>query len=183
MGLNGHLPGLPMVVFCFGLLLMIALVARKVPGAILISILSATVLAVILNAIFHPANWGPITPSLPRYVVSAPDFALFGHVNLFGFVDAMGTITGVAAAAGLTDRAGRVRGMGRILLVDGAGAIAGGITGSAPNTVFLESAAGVGEGARTGLRGRCSTCCCCSRHWPRSCGPRRRRRHWWSSAG
>lgn len=172
MGLNGHLHGLPMVVFCFGLLLMIALVARKVSGAILISILSATVLAVILNAMFHPANWGLITPALPRHVVSAPDFALFGHVNLFGgfaaagpvsavvflftlvlsgFFDAMGTITGVAAAAGLTDRDGRVRGMGRILLVDGAGAIAGGVTGSAPNTVFLESAAGVGEGARTGL--------------------------------
>ena len=172
MGVNGHLNGLPMIVFCFGLLLMIVLVARKVPGAILISILSATALAVALNAKFHPKNWGLITPALPHHVVSAPDFALLGHVDLFGgfasaglvsavvflftlvlsgFFDAMGTITGVCAEAGLTDRDGRVRGMGRILLVDGAGAIAGGVTGSAPNTVFLESAAGVGEGARTGL--------------------------------
>jgi AGZA family xanthine/uracil permease-like MFS transporter len=161
MGLNGHLHGWPMVVFCFGLLLMIVLVARKVPGAILISILAATVLAVVVNAVWHPKDWGLIAPTLPRHVVAAPDFALFGHLDLFGgfvsaeavqavflftlvlsgFFDAMGTITGVAAEAGLTDDAGRVRGMGRILMVDGAGAIAGGLTGSAPNTVFLESAA------------------------------------------
>jgi AGZA family xanthine/uracil permease-like MFS transporter len=62
----------------------------------------------------------------------------------------MGTITSVSDEAGLT-KDGKVEGMGRILLVDGAGAIAGGVTGSSPNTVFLESAAGVGEGARTGL--------------------------------
>jgi adenine/guanine/hypoxanthine permease len=172
MGVNGHLSGLPMIVFCVGLLLMIVLVARKVPGAILISILVATVLAVVLNSVFHPKNWGLIDPTLPAHVFAPPDFALFGHVDLFGgfasagpvsaivflftlvlsgFFDAMGTITGVSAEAGLTDANGKVRGMGRILMVDGAGAIAGGLTGSAPNTVFLESAAGVGEGARTGL--------------------------------
>ena len=81
-------------------------------------------------------------------VVAATVF-LFTLV-LSGFFDAMGTITSVSDEAGLT-RDGKVEGMGRILLVDGAGAIAGGVTGSAPNTVFLESAAGVGEGARTGL--------------------------------
>ncbi|HJP74728.1 MAG TPA: NCS2 family permease [Pseudonocardiaceae bacterium] len=172
MGVNGHLAGLPILVFCVGLLLMIILVARKIPGAILISILTATVLAVVLNSAFHPKDWGLITPALPAHIIAAPDFGLFGHVNLFGgfvsagpvqavvflftlvlsgFFDAMGTITGVSAEAGLTDKNGKVKGMGRILLVDGTGAIAGGLTGSAPNTVFLESAAGVGEGARTGL--------------------------------
>jgi AGZA family xanthine/uracil permease-like MFS transporter len=172
MGLDGHLHGWPMVVFGFGLLLMVVLVARKVPGAILASILAATVLAVVVNAIWHPKDWGLITPALPTHVVAAPDFALFGHVDLFGgfgsagavpavvflftlvlsgFFDAMGTITGVSAEAGLTDKSGKVKGMGRILLVDGTGAIAGGLAGSSPNTVFLESAAGVGEGARTGL--------------------------------
>ncbi|HEX5120654.1 MAG TPA: NCS2 family permease [Pseudonocardiaceae bacterium] len=172
MGIDGHLHGWPMVVFCFGLLLMVVLVARRAPGAILISILAATVLAVVVNAVWHPKDWGLITPTLPAHVVAAPDFALFGHVDLFGgfgsagvvqavvflftlvlsgFFDAMGTITGVSAEAGLTDSDGRVRGMGRILMVDGTGAIAGGLAGSSPNTVFLESAAGVGEGARTGL--------------------------------
>jgi AGZA family xanthine/uracil permease-like MFS transporter len=171
MGLDGHLVGWPIVVFAVGLLLMIVLISRGVPGAVLISIATATVLAIVVNAVFHVKGWGLVEPNLPDSVVAAPDFGLFGQVDLFGgfasagaitatvflftlvlsgFFDAMGTITSVADEAGLT-KDGKVEGMGRILLVDGAGAIAGGVAGSSPNTVFLESAAGVGEGARTGL--------------------------------
>lgn len=172
MGTAGHLVGVPLVVFCVGLLLMVVLVARKVPGAILISIAVSTVLAIVLNSVFHPKDWGLIEPTVPTHLLAAPDFGLFGHVDLFGgflkagaiqatvflftlvlsgFFDAMGTITSVSAEAGLTDKTGKVKGMGKILLVDGAGAVAGGLAGASPNTVFLESAAGVGEGARTGL--------------------------------
>ncbi len=171
MGLDGHLVGWPIAVFCVGLLLMIVLMARGVPGAVLISIAVATVLAVVVNAVFDVSGWGLVTPDVPDSVVAAPDFGLFGQVDLVGgfasagaitatvflftlvlsgFFDAMGTITSVSDEAGLT-RDGKVPGMGRILLVDGFGAVAGGVTGSSPNTVFLESAAGVGEGARTGL--------------------------------
>lgn len=171
MGIDGHLSGWPIVIFCLGLLLMIVLMARGVPGAVLISIVVATVVAVIVNSAFAVKGWGLVEPKLPSSVVGSPDFGLFGRVDLFGgfvsagviaatiflftlvlsgFFDAMGTITSVSDEAGLT-RDGRVEGMGKILMVDGAGAIAGGVTGSAPNTVFLESAAGVGEGARTGL--------------------------------
>ena len=172
-GSAGHLHGWPIALFCLTLLLMIALVARGVPGAILISIATGTVLSIVVNAVFHvPAGqWGTVAPELPERLISVPDFGLFGRVDLFGgfgtagavaatvflftlvlsgFFDAMGTITSVGNEAGLV-KDGKVRGMGRILLVDGAGAVAGGLTGSAPNTVFLESAAGVGEGARTGL--------------------------------
>lgn len=171
MGEGGHLVGWPMAVFAIGLLLMIVLMARAVPGAVLISIVVATLIAVGANALWPGADWGLVTPKLPATLVAAPDFALLGHVDLVGgfasagavtatvflftlvlsgFFDAMGTITSVCHEAGMT-RDGRVAGMGRILLVDGIGAIVGGGTGSAPNTVFLESAAGVGEGARTGL--------------------------------
>lgn len=172
MGDHGHLVGVPMVVFCFALLLMIVLIVRKVPGALLISIALSTVLAIVLNSVFHPGGWGLIEPTMPAQLFAAPDFGLFGHVDLFGgfvtagaiqatvflftlvlsgFFDAMGTITCVSAEAGMTDKNGKVRGMGKILLVDGAGAVAGGVAGASPNTVFLESAAGVGDGARTGL--------------------------------
>ncbi|GLY50886.1 MFS transporter [Lentzea sp. NBRC 102530] len=171
MGIDGHLSGWPIAIFCLGLLLMIVLMARGVPGAVLISIVVATLVAIGVNAAFDVQGWGLVTPTLPDSVVSTPDFGLFGRVDLFGgfvsagviaatiflftlvlsgFFDAMGTITSVAEEAGLR-KDGKVEGMGRILMVDGAGAIAGGVTGSAPNTVFLESAAGVGEGARTGL--------------------------------
>ncbi|WP_229686096.1 NCS2 family permease [Longimycelium tulufanense] len=172
MGLDGHLEGWPILVFCVGLLLMIVLVSRRTPGAVLISIVVATLLAIGLNTMFRIPEWGLVEPKVPDSVVGSPDFSLFGQVDLFGgfvtagvitatvflftlvlsgFFDAMGTITSVCSEAKLTDNKGKVRGMGRILLVDGAGAVSGGATGSSPNTVFLESAAGVGEGARTGL--------------------------------
>ncbi|RZQ63955.1 NCS2 family permease [Amycolatopsis suaedae] len=171
LGVDGHLDGWPIVVFCFALLLMVVLVVRKVAGAVLISIAAATVLAVVLHDGFGLGEWGLTEPTLPSNLFAAPDFGLLGEVDLFGgfvsagaltatiflftlvlsgFFDAMGAITSVSAEAGLT-RDGKVPGMGRILLVDGVGAVAGGVTGSSPNTVFLESAAGVGEGARTGL--------------------------------
>ncbi|SDW55876.1 putative MFS transporter, AGZA family, xanthine/uracil permease [Amycolatopsis xylanica] len=171
LGIDGHLDGWPIAVFCFGLLLMVVLIARKVAGAVLISIGVATVFAVILHDGFGLGEWGRTEPTLPSHLFAAPDFGLVGHVDLFGgfasagaltatiflftlvlsgFFDAMGTITSVSDEAGLS-KFGKVPRMGRILFVDGAGAIAGGVTGASPNTVFLESAAGVGEGARTGL--------------------------------
>lgn len=172
-GAAGHLQGWPIALFCLTLLLMIVLVARKVPGAILISIAIGTIASIVVNSVYHvPAKqWGTVVPEIPHSLLSVPDFSLFGRVDLFGgfaqagavsavvflftlvlsgFFDAMGTITSVGNEAGLV-KDGKVTGMGKILLVDGLGAVAGGFTGSAPNTVFLESAAGVGEGARTGL--------------------------------
>ncbi|SDK89261.1 putative MFS transporter, AGZA family, xanthine/uracil permease [Actinopolyspora mzabensis] len=174
LGPGGHLVGWPLGLFCLTLLLMVVLVARRVPGAILISIVTGTLLSVLVNAVFDvPAEqWGRTTPDLPSSLVATPDFGLFGNIDLFGgfvnagviaavvflftlvlsgFFDAMGTITSVSSEAGLTSSDGKVQGMGRILLVDGIGAVGGGVTGSSPNTVFLESAAGVAEGARTGL--------------------------------
>ncbi|MEU6267752.1 NCS2 family permease [Saccharopolyspora shandongensis] len=172
-GTEGHLVGVPIAIFCVSLLIMLVLLARRVPGAILIGIAVSTVLAIAANAAFaiDPKQWGTIVPELPDHVVGSPDFSLFGDVDLFGgfaaaggiaatvflftlvlsgFFDAMGTITSVSSEAGLV-KDGKVEGMGRILAVDGIAAAAGGLTGSSPNTVFLESATGVAEGARTGL--------------------------------
>jgi AGZA family xanthine/uracil permease-like MFS transporter len=63
----------------------------------------------------------------------------------------MGTIIGISGQAGLLDERGRLPGIGRILMIDGVAAVAGGAGGASSNTCFIESAAGVGEGARTGL--------------------------------
>lgn len=174
LGAGGHLEGWPAFVFCFGLLLMIALMARRIPGAILIGIVASTVLAVAIEKIAHvpDAAWGLVIPKAPSSFFSAPRFGLFGHVDLLGgfgragaatatialftlvlsgFFDAMGTIMGVTSEAGLTDADGKLPGISRILLVDGVGAVVGGGSGSSANTVFVESTAGVGEGARTGV--------------------------------
>jgi adenine/guanine/hypoxanthine permease len=63
----------------------------------------------------------------------------------------MGTIVGISSEAGLLDENGRVPNIGRVLFIDGAAAVAGGVGSVSSNTAFIESAAGVGEGARTGL--------------------------------
>ncbi|HEV7628505.1 MAG TPA: NCS2 family permease, partial [Streptomyces sp.] len=68
-----------------------------------------------------------------------------------GFFDAMGTIIGVGEESKLTDENGQLPGMGRILMVDGVGVAGGGFGSCSANTCFVESTAGVGEGARTGL--------------------------------
>jgi AGZA family xanthine/uracil permease-like MFS transporter len=85
--------------------------------------------------------------TLPAVVALLTIFAIM----LSDFFDTMGTVTGVAAEAGLTDEQGRVPGIGPVLLVDSLGAVAGGAAGISSNTTYIESAAGVAEGGRTGF--------------------------------
>jgi AGZA family xanthine/uracil permease-like MFS transporter len=174
LGAGGQLSGWPILVFCLGVLLTVALMARKVKGAILISIVAMTVLAIVINEIadIKPLAWGLTVPSVPDDIVAAPDFGLIGDFSLFGafdeigiitlvllvftlilsdFFDTMGTVVGVSSEAGLLDEKGKVPNLGRVLLIDGAAAVAGGAASASSNTSYIESAAGVGEGARTGL--------------------------------
>jgi AGZA family xanthine/uracil permease-like MFS transporter len=171
---TGTLTGWPVLVFCVGVLLTVALVARRVKGAILISIVAMTVVAIVVNAVADvpAASWGLTVPKMPHKVVATPDFGLLGHFSLFGgfreagvvtavlfvftlvlsdFFDAMGTIVGISSEAGLLDDKGRVPNIGRVLFIDGVAAVAGGAASCSSNTAYVESAAGVGEGARTGL--------------------------------
>jgi AGZA family xanthine/uracil permease-like MFS transporter len=175
---SGTLVGWPVVVFIVGLLLTIVLLTRHVPGAILLSIVGATILAVIIEAVAtipsskNSPGWGTQVPKWPDKVTSTPDLHLLGKFSLAGgfaeagiitsvvfiftlilsdFFDAMGTIVGVSNEAGLLDENGRVPNIGRVLFIDGAAAVAGGAGSVSSNTAFIESAAGVGEGARTGL--------------------------------
>ena len=184
LGAGGNLVGWPVVVFIFGLLLISFLYARKTKGAILIGVLSATVLAVILESVFkigplftapdkvNPSGWNLNVPAIPSSIIATPDFGLLGRFDLFGgfatagfmaaallvftllitdFFDTMGTRTAIGAEAGLADRNGNVENADRILLVDSIAAMAGGAGGVSSNTSYIESASGVGEGARTGL--------------------------------
>ncbi|PIM74346.1 MFS transporter [Streptomyces sp. JV178] len=174
LGATGHLNGWPVLVFVLGALLTLALIVRKVPGAILISIVAMTLLAVIIEAVAKlPAgSWGLTTPKWPGNPVASPDFGLLGEVSLFGgfgkvgmltgvlfvftvllscFFDAMGTIMGVGDEAKLTDADGQMPGINKVLFVDGIAVAAGGASSSSATTCFVESTAGVGEGARTGF--------------------------------
>ena len=174
LGQNGELTGWPVVVFAFGLLLMIALWVRKVRGAILISIVITTILAMLVEAIGDPKVWSLTTPKWPGFddLVEKPDFGTLGEFSLLGsfeevgvvaallliftlmladFFDTMGTMTAIGAEGDLLDEEGIPPNAERILVVDSVAAAAGGLAGVSSNTSYIESASGVGEGARTGL--------------------------------
>jgi adenine/guanine/hypoxanthine permease len=183
LGATGSLDGWPVLVFAVGLVLMVTLYVRGVRGAILISILATTALAVVVEAIAHvgpsvdgdqvnPNGWNLNVPALPDDIVGVPDFSLLGQVSLFGsfervglvtavlfiftlmladFFDTMGTMTAIGAEAGLLDEEGVPPNSQRILVVDSVAAAAGGAAAVSSNTSYIESASGVGEGARTGL--------------------------------
>ncbi|MET8826143.1 NCS2 family permease [Streptomyces sp. NPDC004610] len=174
LGGGGQLSGWPILVFCAGVLLTFALIARKIKGAILISIVVMTIVALVINSVADVRTWGLTTPAWPDRIVDTPDFGLIGEFSLFGafgapevgvitvvllvftlvlsdFFDTMGTVVGISSEAGLLDEDGKVPGLGKVLLIDGAAAVAGGASSASSATSYIESAAGVGEGARTGF--------------------------------
>ncbi|MFF2275130.1 NCS2 family permease [Agromyces sp. NPDC058126] len=183
LGVNGSVATVPTLIFVFTLLLTGILVARKVKGGILIGLVSGTVVAVVVEAIWNigpkfangelanPNGWGLSVPELSGSPVSVPDLSLLGQVS-FGsferigalaalmlvftlvftnFFDAMGTMTGLSKEAALADEKGNFPRLKSALVVEGVGAVAGGFASSSSNTVFIESGAGIGEGARTGF--------------------------------
>lgn len=179
LGEGGDLLGWPTLVFVFGLVLTIVLLVRRIKGAILIGIVASTVFAMIVQAITHtpdssksPSGWSLMVPVIPGKMFSVPDLSLFGKVDLLGafthlgmisavlltftillsvFFDAMGTMTGLASEAHLLDKDNNFPNANKVLLVDAAGSMAGGFGSVSANEIFVESAAGIAEGARTGL--------------------------------
>ena len=185
LGENGNLVGWPIIVFGFGLLLTIALMVKKIKGAILIGIVVAAAAAIAIESAFkigplfngatgavNPKGWNLNVPAMPAEVVATPDFSLFMQFNLLGsfdrvplitailfiftlllsdFFDTVGTVTAIGHESGLIDDEGNVPNNNKILFVDSLAAVAGGAGSISSNTSYIESAAGVGEGARTGL--------------------------------
>ncbi len=122
--------------------------------------------------IINPAGWGLNVPALPESLVATPSFDSLFKFDIFGgfaaagavtagllvftllitdFFDTMGTMTAIGAEAGLLDEEGNVPHADRVLLIDSVAAVVGGAAGVSSNTSYIESASGVGEGARTGL--------------------------------
>ena len=157
-----HLPTAPAdFIFWIGLILTIVLWVLKIRGALVISILAMTLVALAAGVTKIPADFA-ITPSFTTLgqfdltqvfsvlpLVTA--ITVIYTIMLTDFFDTMGTVTGVAAEAGLAKEDGSVPGVGRVLFVDSLGAVSGGAAGVSSNTTFIESAAGVGDGGRTGL--------------------------------
>lgn len=120
----------------------------------------------------NPDGWALNVPSFDGKHFGAPDFSLFGNFSLGAgfsatgiiaglvivfslvlsdFFDVMGTTIGLASEANLLDEKGDVPRIKQILLVDGVAAVAGGVASASSATTYVESASGIGDGARTGL--------------------------------
>ena len=147
-----------------GFLVTAALVARRVPGALVIGILATTGIAFAWDYWFGGVgvlqNWPPrfTTPSFAaafqadiRGALQLKFVPLLLALMMVDFFDTLGSATAVAQEAGLIDREGRIPGIRRILVVDSLSASIGGLLGASSVTSYIESAAGVAEGARTGL--------------------------------
>ena len=168
----GNLEGIPVLVAIIGLVASVLLLARNVRGALLWGIIVATVAAIVLNALSgYTAYPTPGVARIPSQVVAVPDFGTVGHVDfgvyahlgllsvilvvvtlaLADFFDMMGTLVGVGSLAGYLNAKGELPEVQKPLLVDALAAVAGGLASASSATTFIESAAGVGIGGRTGL--------------------------------
>ena len=146
------------VLATLGFFLIIALERLKVRGAVLIGILAVTIVAMLLgfsefNGVMSmPPSLAPTFLQLD--IRGALDVGLISVIFAFLFVDLFdnsGTLIGVAKRAGLMDKNGHMPKMGRALIADSTAAMAGSLLGTSTTTSYIESAAGVSAGGRTGL--------------------------------
>ena len=141
-----------------GFLLIAILSIRKIPGAIIIGILTVTLLSIILNLVEFdgifalPPDVTPVFLELDIFV--ALDIAMISVIVSFLFVnlfDTAGTLFGVASRANFLDETGNIRNMDKALKADSSSSIFGSFFGCAPVTSYVESSAGIETGGRTGL--------------------------------
>lgn len=162
----------PIVVsFLIFLLIASILSLKKVKGALIISIILGTLLAWPIGRWYGDAsaiNFGVSELVSWNGIFQAPDFGLFMNIDFFGALkwsvfplafgilfadmfDSIGTFAGVADACGLKDEEGNPRNMKKSLIVDGFATLFSGIFGTTPGTAYIESAAGIEAGGKTGL--------------------------------
>lgn len=180
LGINGSIASWPTFVFVLGLFICGFMVARRIPGGLFIGIVLNTTIALIIERVTGagssaetgPTGWNLAVPTLPDSFGGVPDLSIVGNVDLLGaftqvgvvtasllvftlvlanFFDAMGTMTALGRQANLTDENGELPDMKKALVVEGFGAIAGGAGSASSATVYVDSSAGIADGARTGL--------------------------------
>lgn len=159
------------VTFLVGLIITSILVVKRIKGALIIGIVITTLMAIPIGRIYGDAsaiNFGVSTLVTWKGIFSAPDFSLLFKLDLlnslqfalwpviFAFLftdmfDSISTFIGVAEAADLVDEAGEPRRVKESLIVDAFSTTISGLFGTSAGTAYLESAAGVEEGGRTGL--------------------------------
>lgn len=180
LGVDGFVFGWPLLIFLIALFALFVMWTAQVRGAILYSIVGATVLAITVESVLrigpatedHPYGWDLTVPSLSQDWFTLPDLSLLGEFNLLSswqgigiisatlvvftlllanFFDLLGTMVGVSNAGGIKDSREEIPYAKRIMVSDAIGTIGGGVGSTSVNSGFIESTVGVGDGARTGF--------------------------------
>ncbi len=180
LGINGSIASWPTLVFVLGLFICGFMVDRQIPGGLFIGIVINTIIALVVEAVTGagssadngPTGWNLAVPTLPDSFGGIPDLSIVGAVDIIGaftnigvvtasllvftlvlanFFDAMGTMTALGRQADLVDENGELPDMKKALVVEGLGAVVGGAGSASSATVFVDSSAGIADGARTGL--------------------------------
>ena len=159
----GHVGEPTTLLSLFGLLLTGALIALNVQGAILIGIILTTIIAMALGLSPTPSSLGDIlSTSLPSLSATFGELDIAGAWNygiisiIFTFTvvelfDNMGTLIGLTQKANLVDKDGHIENLDKALTTDAVGTIASSIFGTSTVTSYIESAAGIAAGGKTGL--------------------------------
>jgi AGZA family xanthine/uracil permease-like MFS transporter len=142
-----------------GLAVMAALGLLGVTGSLLIGILVATVLAVALGYVERPTAWMSKEWPIQRVafqldILGSLRISLWGSIFTLMFIDmfdSIGTLVACCEKAGLRDRNGQIRGLDRLLSLDALATMFGALLGTSTTTAYVESAAGIAQGGRTGL--------------------------------
>jgi AGZA family xanthine/uracil permease-like MFS transporter len=150
-----------------GLLLMAFLEIRKVKGALLIGIVFSTLLAVAFGYVERPASLvsfsfdiRPVAFQLD--LLGALKWSLFGSIFTLMFMDmfdGIGTLVACCHEAGMVNDQGKIKGLGRLLVLDASASMIGALFGTSSVTAYIESAAGIEQGGRTGLTALVTALC------------------------
>lgn len=142
-----------------GLFVIILMEIKRVKGGILTGIIITTILAILFGQISMPTEFISLPPSMKPVlfkldIIGAMKLSLLGPIFSFMFVDlfdSLGTLISCTREMGLVDKDGRIEGLGKMLYTDVASTIIGATLGTTTVTSYVESAAGISAGARTGL--------------------------------
>ncbi|UCE99900.1 MAG: NCS2 family permease, partial [Planctomycetota bacterium] len=150
---------LTVLIGLLGLLVMLYLEMRKLKGALLIGIVAATILAAICKKIELPqqvisSHLGITAIAFKLDIISALKWGFFGSIFTLTFIDmfdSVGTLVACCHQANMLDSNGRIKGLDRLLSIDAVATVIGALLGTSTTTAYVESAAGIEQGGRSGL--------------------------------
>ena len=162
----GDLPHGSALLGSIGIVLTSVLIARRVPGALLIGILATSLIGIPMGItkfqgiMDTPPSIAPVFCQFDFHNIFTIDMAIVVFTFLFiDMFDTMGTLVGVCTKAGMMRKDGRIPGLNKAFMADAVATMAGACLGASTTTTYVESAAGVAQGGRTGLTAFATALC------------------------